>query len=136
MPIVTTRPGRSHPSGSASGIRSIAFVAVAGIVAAFIPTGLLALNIDEYRRYSAATQEHGALAAAHADEALFGLGVSAVLLTVVWLLVIGIAATIAAGSRLPVIRTVGVVGGGLLLLIGAALCLGVTVGTVPIGQLT
>ena len=110
-------------------------LAIAGLVPAFILSGLLALNIDEYQNYSASVAEYGDTAASNADEAKFGIQICSFLLTILWLLITGIAAAIAAKRHLPVLRTALFVGGGLALFVGLMLFLGLTIGTVPIGQL-
>lgn len=102
---------------------------VAGLVPAFILSGLLALSIDEYQSYSASIAEYGDTAALNADEAKFGIQICSFLLAILWLFVTGIAAVIAARTRLPVLRTVVFVGGGLALLVGLVLLLGLTIGT-------
>lgn len=66
----------------------------------------------------------------NADEAEFGILLCLFLLAILWLFVTGIAAAIAAGTRLPILRTVVVVGGGLALFVGVVLFLGLTIGTV------
>ena len=102
---------------------------------AFFLSALLALSIDEYRSYSASIAEHGDTAAGNADEAMFGIQVCSFLLAILWLFVAGIAATIAASTGRPVLRTVVFVGGGFALFVGLMLFLGLTIGTVPTGQL-
>ncbi|MCD2444152.1 hypothetical protein LQ757_17850 [Agromyces sp. SYSU K20354] len=136
MPDVKPLPDRTNQRRSSTGIRWIIILAVAGLVPAFFLSVLLALSIDEYQSYSAAAAEYGDTAALHADEALFGIQIGSFLLAVVWLLVTGIAAAIAARTTLPVVRTVLFVGGGLALGVGLVLSLGLTIGTIPLGELT
>ncbi|RZU66985.1 hypothetical protein EV379_3360 [Microterricola gilva] len=103
---------------------------VAGLVPAFYLTMLLALNIDEYQSYRAAIAEYGDTAASNADEAALGIQLCSLLLAILWLFVTGIAAAMAAATRLPVIRTTVFIGGGLALFVGLMLFLGLTFGTV------
>lgn len=102
---------------------------VAGLVPAFYLTMLLALNIDEYQSYSASIAEYGDTAASNADEAALGIQIFSFLLAILWLIVTGIAAAMAAASRRPAIRTTVFVGGGFALAVGLLLFLGLTVGT-------
>lgn len=104
-------------------------LAIAGLLPAFILTSLLALSIDEYQSYGASIAEFGGAAAANADEAAFGIQLSSVLIAFLWLFITGSAAVIAASTRLPVLRTVATVGGGLALFVGLMLFLGLTIGT-------
>lgn len=136
MPNVEPMPDRTTQRRSSTGISWITILAVAGLVPAFILSGLLALSIDEYQSYSASIAEHDDTAALNADEALFGIRVSSFLLAVVWLFATGIAAAIAAGTKVPVLRTVVIVGGGLAVFVGLVLFLGLTIGTTPLGELT
>lgn len=137
MPDVEPMRDRTTQRRSSTGIRWITTLAVAGLVPAFFLSGLLALSIDEYQNYSASSTEYGDTAALHADEALFEIRVGSFLLGVVWLFVMGIAAAIAAGTKLPVLRTVLIVGGGgLAVFVGLLLFLGLTIGTTPLGGLT
>lgn len=107
---------------STAGNSSIIVLTLFAIVAAFFLTGLLALSLDAYWGYLAAIPEHGDQAAANANEELFGVGLTSFLLALLWLLVTGVAAAIAAGTELPVLRTVIVVAGGLLLVVGLFIC--------------
>ena len=109
------------------GVAWIIIVVVAGLVSAFYVSILLALSIDEYQRYSASIAEYGTIASLNAGEAQFGIYLSAFVLALLWVLVTGIAAAIAAGTRLPILRTVVVVGGVLVLFVGIVLVLGLTI---------
>jgi hypothetical protein len=112
------------------GVAGIIILSVAGLALTFYLSILLALSIDEYQRYSASIAEYGDIAALNAGEAEFGIYLCGFLLVILWLLVTGIAAAIAAGARLPILRTAVVVGAGLAVFVGVVLVLGLTVWTV------
>lgn len=109
-------------------LSGIVILAAVGLAPLFYFSMLLALSIDEYQRYTASIPEHGERAAAGADEALFGIGVSLVLMGAVWLLVTGIAGLVAAAARVPVGRTVLFGGGALLVAAALFLLFGLTYG--------
>ncbi|MFF2389144.1 hypothetical protein [Agromyces sp. NPDC058104] len=126
-------PHRTWQSRPATGITSFIVLALFAMVAACIPTGLLAVSLDAYWGYVAATPEHGDQATANADQELFGVGLSSFLLVLFWLLMTGFAASIAAATGAPVLRTSVIVGVGLALFMGIMLFLWLTIGTVPVG---
>lgn len=130
MTEIDPRLARTTRRVPSIGVRWIVILVVAGLASAFYLSMMLALSIDEYQRYSASIAEYGDIALMNADEAEFGIQLCLFLLAILWLFVTGIAAAIAAGTRLPILRTVVIVGGGLALFVGVALFLGLTIGTV------
>ena len=132
MDVTETDPthARATQLGPKTGVAGIIILGVAGLALAFYPSILLALSIDEYQRYSASIVEYGDIASLNAGEAEFGIYLFGFLLAILWLFVTGIAAAIAAGARLPVLRTALTVGAGLAVFVGVMLFLGLTIWTV------
>jgi hypothetical protein len=127
---IDPRLARTTRRGPSIGFAWIVILVVAGLASAFYLSILLALSIDEHQRYSASIAEYGDTASMNAGEAEFGIQLCIFLLAILWLFVTGIAAAIAAGTRLSILRTVVAVGGGLALFVGVVVFLGLTIGTV------
>jgi hypothetical protein len=111
------------------GLVSILALVILALVPAFYIAVLLSLSIDGYRSYTDASIQPGDNAALNAGEERLGIVLASFALVLMWLIVTGIAAAIAAATGWPVVRTVVYVGGGLALAVGAVVVAGLTVGT-------
>lgn len=114
---------------STGGLVSILSLAILALLPAFYVALLLLLSIDGYRSYTDASVQPGDNAALNAGEERLGIVIASIAFVLLWFLVTGIAAAIAAATGWPVVRTVVYVGGGLALAVGAVVVAGLTVGT-------
>lgn len=120
-----TKPKR----GSTGGIVAIISLSLLALVPAIYVALLLSLSIDGYLTYTGVTVEPGDNAAMNASEERLGIVFSLFAFVILWFIVTGIAAAIAASTGWPVARTVLFVGGGLVVAVGVLVVAGLTVGT-------
>ncbi|MGH3703200.1 MAG: hypothetical protein ACRDT9_01095 [Agromyces sp.] len=103
---------------SIGGLVSILVLLILALVPALYIALLLSLSIDGYQTYTAASIQPGDNASLNAGEERLGIVVASFAFVLMWFIVTGIAAAIAAATGWPVVRTVVYVGGGLALVVG------------------
>ncbi|RXZ50381.1 hypothetical protein ESP57_00725 [Agromyces fucosus] len=124
----TNRDTAIQHKRSTGGLVSIISLSVLALVPTMYVALLLSLSIHGYQTYTGATMEPGDNAAMNASEEYLGIVIASVAFVILWLLVTGIAAAIAASTGWPVVRTVLFVGGALVLAGGVLVVAGLTIG--------